>query len=151
MGPKAPYSFYKIPTLDPVLSSPHPQHKYPKYLFKNNLQLHFFLTDRITGCFGLLPSSGILETRKHNVPKTGSVSVVRWVQEPNSSVCYALSSEPFRIYFFLMAFVFANSENTAIHKTVPERFKEQNSPFVISEGGVSSYQGTNLSQNCYTK
>jgi hypothetical protein len=28
--------------------------------------------------FGLCPSSGILETRKHNVSETGSVSVPRW-------------------------------------------------------------------------
>jgi hypothetical protein len=28
--------------------------------------------------FGLCPSSGILTTEKHNVPKTGSVSVLRW-------------------------------------------------------------------------
>jgi hypothetical protein len=27
---------------------------------------------------GLCPSSGILETRKHNLPETGSVSVLRW-------------------------------------------------------------------------
>jgi hypothetical protein len=28
--------------------------------------------------FGLLPTSGILETRKHDVSETGSVSVLRW-------------------------------------------------------------------------
>jgi hypothetical protein len=28
--------------------------------------------------FGLCPSSGIVETRKHNVSETGSVSVLRW-------------------------------------------------------------------------
>jgi hypothetical protein len=28
--------------------------------------------------FGLCPSPGILETRKHNVSETGSVSVLRW-------------------------------------------------------------------------
>jgi hypothetical protein len=27
---------------------------------------------------GLFPASSILETRKHNVSKTGSVSVLRW-------------------------------------------------------------------------
>jgi hypothetical protein len=31
--------------------------------------------------FGLCPSSGILETRKHNVSETGSVSVLRWREE----------------------------------------------------------------------
>jgi hypothetical protein len=28
--------------------------------------------------FGPCPSSGILETRKHNVSETGSVSALRW-------------------------------------------------------------------------
>jgi hypothetical protein len=28
--------------------------------------------------FGLLPSSGILNTRKHNVLETGAVSILRW-------------------------------------------------------------------------
>jgi hypothetical protein len=28
--------------------------------------------------FGLYPSSNILETRKHNVSETGSISVLRW-------------------------------------------------------------------------
>jgi hypothetical protein len=28
--------------------------------------------------FGLRPASGILETRKHNVSETGSVSILRW-------------------------------------------------------------------------
>jgi hypothetical protein len=32
----------------------------------------------ITGFFGLFPSSGILENRKHDVSETGSLSVVRW-------------------------------------------------------------------------
>jgi hypothetical protein len=33
---------------------------------------------RIIGFFGLFPSSGILETRKHDVSETGSVSDLRW-------------------------------------------------------------------------
>jgi hypothetical protein len=32
--------------------------------------------------FGLCPSSGILETRKHNVSETGSVSVLRCEKTP---------------------------------------------------------------------
>jgi hypothetical protein len=31
--------------------------------------------------FGLCPSSGILETRKHDVSETGSVSVLRWAEK----------------------------------------------------------------------
>jgi hypothetical protein len=31
---------------------------------------------------GLCQSSGILNTRKHNVPETGSVSVLRWGETP---------------------------------------------------------------------
>jgi hypothetical protein len=34
--------------------------------------------------FGLCPSSGILETRKHNVLETGSVSVLRWEGEAHT-------------------------------------------------------------------
>jgi hypothetical protein len=33
---------------------------------------------RITAVFGLCRSSGILETRKHNVSETGSLSVLKW-------------------------------------------------------------------------
>jgi hypothetical protein len=36
--------------------------------------------------FGLCPSSGILETRKHNVSRTGYVSVLRWEGEDPYSV-----------------------------------------------------------------
>jgi hypothetical protein len=36
--------------------------------------------------FGLCPSSGILETRKHNVSETGSVFVVRGGGEDTYSV-----------------------------------------------------------------
>jgi hypothetical protein len=32
---------------------------------------------------GLCPSSGIVETRKHNVSETGSVSVLRWGEAPS--------------------------------------------------------------------
>jgi hypothetical protein len=77
--------------------------------------------------FGLRPSSGILETRKHNVSETGSVSVLRLgegrkhirfpkrcvfkflkyrtmgkVQKPSNSEYYTPSSEPFRINFELV-------------------------------------------------
>jgi hypothetical protein len=38
----------------------------------------FRFTNRITVFFWTFPSSGVLETRKHNVPETGSVSVLRW-------------------------------------------------------------------------
>jgi hypothetical protein len=31
---------------------------------------------------GLCPSSGILQTRKHNVSETGCVSVLRWGETP---------------------------------------------------------------------
>jgi hypothetical protein len=34
--------------------------------------------------FGLRPSSYILETRKHNVSETGSVSVLRWGEDTYS-------------------------------------------------------------------
>jgi hypothetical protein len=34
--------------------------------------------------FGLRPSSGILETRKHNVSETGFVSVLRWEEDTYS-------------------------------------------------------------------
>jgi hypothetical protein len=30
---------------------------------------------------GLCPSSGVLETRKHNVSETGSISILRWEGE----------------------------------------------------------------------
>jgi hypothetical protein len=36
------------------------------------------VTLRIAGVFGLCPLFGILETRKHDVLETGSVSVIRW-------------------------------------------------------------------------
>jgi hypothetical protein len=36
--------------------------------------------------FGLCPSSDILETIKHNVSETGSVSVLRWGGEDTYSV-----------------------------------------------------------------
>jgi hypothetical protein len=39
---------------------------------------HWCITLRITGFFGLCPSSGILNTRKHIVSEIGSVSVLRW-------------------------------------------------------------------------
>jgi hypothetical protein len=37
-------------------------------------------TDKLRNCwlFGLCPSSDIVDTRKHNVSETGSVSVLRW-------------------------------------------------------------------------
>jgi hypothetical protein len=35
------------------------------------------MTHRITGVFGLSPSSGILENRKHDVSETGSISLLR--------------------------------------------------------------------------
>jgi hypothetical protein len=36
-----------------------------------------FLHIRITGFFGLFPSSSILENKKYNVSETGSVSVLK--------------------------------------------------------------------------
>jgi hypothetical protein len=41
---------------------------------------------RLSRFFGLCPSSGILETRKHNVLETGSVSVLRlWGEDTYST------------------------------------------------------------------
>jgi hypothetical protein len=63
--------------------------------------------------FGFCPSSGILETRKHNVSETDPVSktlfffyfLQYWtmdkVQRPSNSECYTPSSEPFRIYMIV--------------------------------------------------
>jgi hypothetical protein len=36
--------------------------------------------------FGLCPSSGILETRKHNISESRSVSVHRWEGQDTSSL-----------------------------------------------------------------
>jgi hypothetical protein len=93
MGPKAHYSFHKIPALYPVMKQ------------FNQVHIHFI-------------NIYFKRIRKYN--------------------------------FFLTAFEFANSENTALHKTVPGRFKEQISPLSFQRE-VSSYQGTNLSQYCHTK
>jgi hypothetical protein len=47
---------------------------------------------------GLCPLSGILETRKHNVLETGSVSVLRWRGEtPTQWLRLALSKGPNRV------------------------------------------------------
>jgi hypothetical protein len=43
--------------------------------FNNADQLH---NTQNYWVFGLSPSSGIIETRKHDVSETGSVSVFRW-------------------------------------------------------------------------
>jgi hypothetical protein len=42
---------------------------------------------------GLVPSSWILNTRKHNVSETGSISFFRWVEGDTYSVWLALSRE----------------------------------------------------------
>jgi hypothetical protein len=45
--------------------------------------------------FGLCPSCGILETRKHNVLETGSVSVLRWGEDTYSvGLCFLVSRLP---------------------------------------------------------
>jgi hypothetical protein len=47
-------------------------------LFYSTLQRKFFCMTQNHWVFGLRPSSGILETRKHNVSETASVPVLRW-------------------------------------------------------------------------
>jgi hypothetical protein len=46
----------------------------------------WFITFRMTGFCGLYPSSKSVNTRKHNVSETGSVSVFRWRKGDTSSV-----------------------------------------------------------------
>jgi hypothetical protein len=60
--------------------------------------------------FGLCPSSGILETRKHSISETGSVSVLRWggktptllgpLERANLKQSLALSKGPNRVGVF---------------------------------------------------
>jgi hypothetical protein len=44
---------------------------------KDLLKLNLIIVHRITVFFWTFPSSGFLETRKHDVSETGSVSVLR--------------------------------------------------------------------------
>jgi hypothetical protein len=50
---------------------------FPTQAYSTNLAGPLFCAQNYW-VFGLCPSSGILETRKHNVSETGSVSVLKW-------------------------------------------------------------------------
>jgi hypothetical protein len=84
------------------------------FCFLSSFLLSLFSYPFLYWFFWTFPSTGILETRKHDVWETGSVSETSCflvsripddgkVQKKKTSkpVCYIPSSEPFRIYSFL--------------------------------------------------